>query len=58
MITVEEVAELIVKMNDTNRQFVAQITELEARNKSLNEQLVAQTKAVKEQLNEAVPSDG
>ena len=47
MITVEEVAELIVKMNDTNRQFVARITELEAENKTL-----------KEQLAEAVPSNG
>jgi len=39
MITVEKVVELVAKMNDTNRQFVARITELETENKMLKEQL-------------------
>jgi len=47
MITIDEVAELVVRMNDSSRQLVAQNTELEAENKAL-----------KEQLAKAVPANG
>jgi len=51
MIAIEEVAELIVKMNDTSRELVARLKVAEDENFKLKEQL-------KKKVSKAVPANG